>query len=222
MSRQEILDRVRSALHREEGQTPDTPPAARIVIPEVSDDEKLSHFEQALSGLGVEMQHVSEARELEAAIASLTDGRKVVYAPRGPLASIGLDSAYCQPAPVETENLRTACEAADFGLSLADYALADTGTLVLFAREQEPRLVSLLPAAYIGLVLRSRLLSGLDELFATHPRPAEESSSMVLLTGPSRTADIEQILVKGVHGPGVVHVIVLDDVKTASPSSSES
>jgi len=54
-----------------------------------------------------------------------------------------------------------------------------------------------------------RLLTGLDELFTVLPRPAEQTSSMVLITGPSRTADIEQILVRGVHGPGAIHVILV-------------
>jgi len=51
------------------------------------------------------------------------------------------------------------------------------------------------------------ILTGLDELFTLLPRPAEQTSSMVLITGPSRTADIEQILVRGIHGPG--HLVVL-------------
>jgi L-lactate utilization protein LutC len=46
-------------------------------------------------------------------------------------------------------------------------------------------------------------------LFERIPKPAEVSSSMVLITGPSRTADIEQILVRGVHGPGELHVVLL-------------
>ena len=54
-----------------------------------------------------------------------------------------------------------------------------------------------------------RLLSGLDELLSKIPLPAEQTSSMVLITGPSRTADIEQILVRGVHGPGEIHVVIL-------------
>ena len=49
-----------------------------------------------------------------------------------------------------------------------------------------------------------------DELFTLVPNPADLTSSMVLITGPSRTADIEQILVRGVHGPGEVHVLLVD------------
>jgi L-lactate dehydrogenase complex protein LldG len=56
----------------------------------------------------------------------------------------------------------------------------------------------------------SRLLTSLDELLLAVPKPADQSSSMVLITGPSRTADIEQILVRGVHGPGNVHVVLVE------------
>ena len=50
---------------------------------------------------------------------------------------------------------------------------------------------------------------GLDELLERTPLPADITSSMVLITGPSRTADIEQILVRGVHGPGELHVVIV-------------
>ena len=62
--------------------------------------------------------------------------------------------------------------------------------------------------SHIAVVPRDRILTGLDELFSILPNPAEQSSSMVLITGPSRTADIEQILVRGVHGPGRITVLV--------------
>jgi L-lactate dehydrogenase complex protein LldG len=59
---------------------------------------------------------------------------------------------------------------------------------------------------------RDKILTGLDELFTTMPDPAAKSSAMVLITGPSRTADIEMRLVRGVHGPGELHVVIVDHV----------
>src|SRR5688572_5577009 len=109
----------------------------------------------------------------------------------------------------DRDELRAICSTADVGITSADYALADTGTLVMLASPQEARLISLLPPEHIALVPRERILTGLDELFSILPKPAEQTSSMVLITGPSRTADIEQILVRGVHGPGQITVIVV-------------
>jgi L-lactate dehydrogenase complex protein LldG len=112
--------------------------------------------------------------------------------------------------------LRAACAEAEFGITGADYALADTGSLAVFASPEEARLISLLPPVHIALLPISRLLTGLDELLSLVPNPAERSSALILITGPSRTADIEQILVRGVHGPGEIHVIVMDDRETRS------
>ena len=52
---------------------------------------------------------------------------------------------------------------------------------------------------------------GLDELFTKLPSPADGTSAMVMITGPSRTADIEQILVRGVHGPGEIYAVIVDE-----------
>jgi L-lactate utilization protein LutC len=109
----------------------------------------------------------------------------------------------------DREELRGLCAAADVGITSADYALADTGSLVMIAGPHEARLVSLLPPAHIAVVPRDRILTGLDELLTVLPNPADVTSSMVLITGPSRTADIEQILVRGVHGPGQITVVVV-------------
>jgi L-lactate dehydrogenase complex protein LldG len=109
----------------------------------------------------------------------------------------------------DREELRAASIVADFGITSADYALADTGSLVMFSSHEEARMISLAAPAHIALLPRERILTGLDELLSAVPLPAARSSSMVLITGASRTADIEQIMVRGVHGPGELYVIVV-------------
>ena len=81
----------------------------------------------------------------------------------------------------------------------------------MLSSPSEARMISLLPPTHIAIFPRSRLLANLDELLSVLPRPADQTSSMVLITGPSRTADIEQILVRGVHGPGEVYAVIVDE-----------
>jgi L-lactate dehydrogenase complex protein LldG len=110
------------------------------------------------------------------------------------------------------EFIRTA-EAADVGISGVDYALADTGTLVLLTRKGQARSISLLPPVHIAIVRPQQILSGLSDLFPMMRDDAGSSdlcSAITFITGPSRTADIELTLVVGVHGPQQLHVILLE------------
>jgi L-lactate dehydrogenase complex protein LldG len=110
-------------------------------------------------------------------------------------------------------DLRTVA-AADVGITTVDYALADTGTLVLRSGEQKPRSTSLLPPVHIALVDPKQIVSGLDELFGRLSLDGNPGgrldSAITFITGPSRTADIELTLVVGVHGPQELHVIMLN------------
>ena len=92
------------------------------------------------------------------------------------------------------------------GVSEALYGLADTGSVVLAASPDEPRARSLLPAVHISLLAEDRILPGLAELFEAVGD--DLPSALAIVTGPSRSADIEQHLVVGVHGPGEVHVVL--------------
>ncbi len=92
------------------------------------------------------------------------------------------------------------------GVSRAVYALADTGSVVLAASPDEPRAASLLPDVHVTLVSEDVILAGLEELFKA--AGGDLPSSLAIVTGPSRSADIEQRLTVGVHGPGEVHVVL--------------
>lgn len=92
-------------------------------------------------------------------------------------------------------------------ISRASYGLADTGSVVLAASADEPRARHLLPDVHVSLLREEAILPGLDELFAA--MRGDLPSALAIVTGPSRSADIEQRLVVGVHGPREVHVVLL-------------
>jgi L-lactate dehydrogenase complex protein LldG len=95
----------------------------------------------------------------------------------------------------------------DAGLSTAIFGLADTGSVVLAAAPDEPRARSLLPFVHVTLLREDLILPGLDDLFAA--LGDDLPSALAIVSGPSRSADIEQKLAVGVHGPGEVHVVLM-------------
>ncbi len=95
------------------------------------------------------------------------------------------------------------------GLSGAHGGLADTGALALINGPGRGRLASLLPPVHIALLPAQKLYPSLPAFLAANPTATTESSNLVFITGPSRTADIEMTLSIGVHGPKEVYVIIL-------------
>lgn len=100
--------------------------------------------------------------------------------------------------------------AADVGVTEADVVVAASGTLVLRACGRA-RSVSLLPATHIAVVERARLAADLAEALRRLRAVDDPESAVTLITGPSRTADIEKKLVVGVHGPCALHVVLLGE-----------
>ena len=112
------------------------------------------------------------------------------------------------------EALREEIRQSGIGITGADYALAETGSLIILPRRGLSRLVSLVPPVHIALVRPEELLDSLDDLFLLrrleyHQRGGEMGSYLNFITGPSRTADIEMTIVEGVHGPKEVHMVIL-------------
>ena len=112
----------------------------------------------------------------------------------------------------ERAQLRQQAITADIGITGVDYAIAETGSCVLLPRKGVSRVVSLLPPVHIAVVESGQVLPSLDELFTLRRQDfltGDLGSYMNLISGPSRSADIEYQLVTGVHGPGEVHMILL-------------
>jgi len=108
-----------------------------------------------------------------------------------------------------TKDRKTTLATAAIGIVDVAYAIADTGTLVVSFQNLESTLPHFLPDVIIALVYKEQLIANQFELFEKiDPQAAK---NMVLVTGPSRTADIEKILILGAHGPRRLVVIMIDN-----------
>jgi L-lactate utilization protein LutC len=189
-SREQILSNARAALKRRAGDP--VPPPPPVSLREGPKTRLVEQFRTALEALAGKVVVVKTPEEAQVAVDKALNGRTFIQSSK----------------PFSREAIATT----EVGITSADYALADTGSLVIFTESHESRLLSLLPPCHIAIIESSRIVPSLDDVFRLRPSPGEQSSAMVVITGPSRTADIEMRLVRGVHGPGEIHVIIVEDV----------
>jgi L-lactate dehydrogenase complex protein LldG len=186
-----------------------------------------AEFER-VAGVYHGVTHVGEVPGVIGAIARERQGRRVIaWHPerlgadwRGALAAHGLDTtampAAGLDAPAERQALRDLIAAADLGVTGVDLAVAETGSLVLRSGSGRPRSTSLLPPYHVAVFDRTALVESLAQvgvfLEAWHEGGPEAWVGGVInvITGPSRTADIELTLTRGVHGPKEVHAIFVE------------
>ena len=109
------------------------------------------------------------------------------------------------------DDLKAAARGADIGITLADYAVANTGTLALVTSPGRARSVSLLPTTHIALLRESQIVDRMGQVLETFNAwtLSEVPSSIHFISGPSRSSDIENDLTIGVHGPVAVYVVLV-------------
>jgi L-lactate dehydrogenase complex protein LldG len=110
--------------------------------------------------------------------------------------------------PERTERLGPLAEIS-VGLTGAQAAIAESGSLVLASGPGRSRLASLLTPFHIAILRRDKIVRTLEDFFTQRPELPTLGSNCVIITGPSRTADIEMTLSRGVHGPREIHVIIV-------------
>jgi L-lactate dehydrogenase complex protein LldG len=100
------------------------------------------------------------------------------------------------------------------GITGVDFALAETGSLVLTSHTEGSQLASLAPPVHIAFYLQRQVRGTLEEVLQGLSASGSDRASgrsIVFVTGTSRTADIEQILIRGVHGPREVHAVLVEE-----------
>lgn len=179
-----------------------------VVITPITQPEIVAQFIESLSALGVETIRTASHDEAAAYIGKIIGSASVAHVA---ISNSELVANVVELLPERTFHTEvSAAELFDFdiGVTSAQGAIADTGTLVLASDREDHRLVSLVPPVHICLLEADRIRATMGEILAE--MQADMSQTFTFVTGASRTSDIELTLAIGVHGPGELHVIILD------------
>jgi L-lactate dehydrogenase complex protein LldG len=192
--------------------------------------DSLARFTREFERVGGVFHRVGDRNEVPDTLAGLARERGMHRVIAWHASALGLDAAtaltarglQAEAAPAadvdlsERERRRAVAAAADMGVTGVDLAVAETGTLVVVSGAGRPRSASLLPACHVAVFDREVLVESLSQaglvLEAWHDGapPPWRGASINFITGPSRTADIELTLTRGVHGPREVHAVFVE------------
>jgi L-lactate utilization protein LutC len=185
--------------------------------------DPVARFRDALAGAGGQTQVVPDAAAAVAAVLGVVRrhaARRVLLGRGDVLDALDLPRALAaagvevySPGAAEAGPARAAFFGADLGVSGVDYLVAETGSLALLSRPDQPRSLSLLPPVHVAVAARAQLLPDLFDLFEARLWAERQGlpACLSLVTGPSKTGDIELRLVTGVHGPGEIHVVLIEE-----------
>ncbi len=187
MSRDAILQAVRTALGRKQFQKPTAAPEPILRVHNWTAADRVARFRAAFESLGGQLSFASSTMRARDLVAELLAGQSAVASLAPLLADCGITSlSGVESVFSGAEALRHACASSPIGITTAWCLLADTGTIVLRSSPEEPRLLSLLPSVLIVVVMQRRLLENADEFYGLLPQPTDSASATVLITGPGR------------------------------------
>ncbi len=172
--------------------------------PKTQSAKLVERFAEELTALGGSVSRVSEAELNDKLIEFLKERNVEAALMWDPVESV--DEARLTEAGVRA--VRSVDPNLKAGITGALSAIAETGTLVVPSGKGQLLSASLLSEIHIAVIKSSQIVLSLEE--ALQRNEVREASAVALVTGPSRTADIEMTLTIGVHGPKEVHVFVVD------------
>ena len=226
--RENILGRIREAMsapapipgaHHGEPARAVTESEAVAHIPEwlpaVGDtfDERLALFAKNAAELKADFVLLNTPEELTAKLREIAaaEGWKKVASHPHELTNTACDALGLPVLHAECGYAPRAMEACDAGISACDALIAQTGSVLLTSQSAGGRALSVLPPHHVVLARREQLLADLPAAFALlKTKYAPDYPSMIsFITGPSRTGDIERILVLGAHGPKKLTLLCL-------------
>jgi L-lactate dehydrogenase complex protein LldG len=169
---------------------------------------------EALGGHAKRVENLEGAREYVLSLARERGAERLIRWDVEELETLGVDEPLAEAGVEVTlwrdlEDFREVAARADIGLSTAEWAIADTGSLVLTSGPGKGRTVTLLPPTYVAVVAAEKVLRTVPEAIEKYAEGEGLPANVVFHTGPSRSGDIEMEIFVGMHGPGDVHVVLV-------------
>jgi L-lactate dehydrogenase complex protein LldG len=213
-ARERILERLTLGASDAPAGEPDFAVMARRAV---RSEERYARLRRAMEAVHAEFLEASAENwpDRVRAFAESEGIRSIAYGP-GTEAAARLEAAFRGSAtrlvaydrPIE-EQKRTLFEEVDAGFTTTRGGIADTGGLILWPTPEEPRLLSLVPPVHLALLDSGRIHDSFWQAIRDEDWAGRMPPNALLVSGPSKTADIEQTLAYGVHGPKRLVVIAV-------------
>ena len=227
ITREEFLNRIRATLGRDSSSHPPTPPRSGSdeLIRLTPRGENLAEiFVQRATSMGMTVHRIpmdALGRLIQSLLSDLQAKTVALDMPSflEDFIRDAIADRWKVIDPKLARNLDVQFDC-DVGITGIVGAIAETGTLVLSSDKARSRGTFLIPPVHIAVMWESHIAADMIDFMAFAQLYVKNhiSSALTFVTGPSKTADIEGILITGVHGPKAVHVIVLENPKDDSPS----
>jgi L-lactate dehydrogenase complex protein LldG len=209
------MSNIRAAV----GDGGEVPATACLPITTYGPQEKIDRLKSLMEAVKSEV-HVVSKKDWPAVVKSVLRQRKLktlLYAPEtvlGPeLETAWQNDSEGLPELVvyegEIESFKETLFQTDAAITTTVGAIAETGAVVLWPDSTEPRLMSLVPPVHIAVVESATIYNSFCEIIQAQSWPEKMPTNVILISGPSKTADIEMTLAFGVHGPKELIVFIL-------------
>lgn len=213
-ARNKILSRIRKAKGRADAPTQAERDAAQDYIARHSlaprptlGPDTLAHLEAQAHRMSSTTERVAQLADVPAAVARYLAAHSL---PSAAVCWQELSALDWTGAGLQVE-YRRAADADLVGITGVFAAIAETGTLMMLSGPQSPASLHLLPETHIAVVLASRVVPHYEDAIARmREERGQPPRAMNLVSGPSRTGDIEQTIVLGAHGPYRVHLVIVE------------
>ena len=213
-TRERIFFRLESALKK--GQVNISEPE-KLEILNLDQDQKLELFKKNMEAVRTQVHVLKQETWINALQTIIKDKNihSLVYAPETKMGkvlenSLNNDLLELVKYNKNIEDCKTKIFETDAGITSTLGGIADTGALILWPDEKEPRLISLIPSIHIAVLKAETIYNSFSEVIEQNKWTDNMPSNALLISGPSKTADIELTLAFGVHGPKELIVLILE------------